>query len=102
MTPDQLIALAREYAREECNKSTLPDKKQLHEDKLIEFYDVYGFLLRRYAIVEKETVRKEYQEATAHVEQAIKSNNPLSEACGKGKRLVLKSLFPEIVKEVEG
>lgn len=57
MNNEQITALAREYAREECNKSTLPDKKQLHEDKLIEFYDVYGFLLRRFCLVEKRKVQ---------------------------------------------
>ncbi len=100
MTPNQLTALAREYAREECNKSTLPDKKQLHEDKLIEFYDVYGFLLRRFCIVEKERVKDEYHEAKF----ACGTVDPCSEtwAAYHGQKSVLKRLFPEIAKEVEG
>lgn len=58
MKPEEIAALAREYAEEECNKSTLPDKTQLHEDKLVEFYDVYSFLLRRFYLVEKSKVVK--------------------------------------------
>lgn len=95
MTPDQLIALAREYAREECNKSTLPDKKQLHEDKLIEFYDVYGFLLRRRCLVEKSKVEAKYNAAKIGATEAD------SPECAYMMDM-LEDLFPEIVKEVEG
>lgn len=95
MTGEQLTALAREYA--ESTGLFEEDKKNI--SAICECF--LKHTLRRYTLVEKETVRKEYQEATAHVEEAIKSNNPLSEACGKGKWLVLKSLFPEIGKEVE-
>lgn len=63
--------------------------------------DFIPWLLQRYCLVEKEAVRKEYRKATAHVAEAIKSKNPLSESCGKGKRLAIQSLFPETVKEVE-
>lgn len=95
MNEDQITTLAREYAEERASimQGSLTTKIQAEL--------VIRFLLSRYYLVEKEAVRKEYREATAHVEDAIKSKNPFSESCGKGKRLVLKSLFPEIAKEGE-
>lgn len=113
MKLEEITALAREYAEEECNKSTLPDKRQLHEDKLIEFYDVYGFLLRRYCLVEKEAVRKEYEPIKDVTEDcnykelgATWDNVPYlsrfyDEGYKRGQKDTLESLFPEIAKEVE-
>lgn len=108
MTPEEITALAREYA-EEATKAdasdpnlSATDLNGIKHDVAEYAEEVIRFLLRRFCLVEKEAVRKEYQDATAHVKEAIKSKNPLSESCGKGKRLAIQSLFPEITKEVEG
>lgn len=92
MNDPEITTLARGYAEEECNKSTLPDKTQLHEDKLVEFYDVYSFLLRRFCIVEREKLeairfRKVYS--------ADDVRSKFTEEC------LIDALFPEIAKEVE-
>lgn len=93
---DQIAVLAREYAEERASmmQGSLTTKTQAEL--------VIRFLLRRYALVEKEVVRKEWQDATTHVKEAIKSKNTFSESCGKGKRIAIQSLFPSIAKEVEG
>lgn len=92
---DQITALAREYAEERASimQGSLTTKIQAEL--------VIRFLLRRFCLVEKEVIREEYSKATAHVEEAIKSKSPLSESCGKGKRLAILSLFPDLGKEVD-
>lgn len=108
MTDQEITAIAREYAEEKANSISFtayadPEfKKELYTKRYAnEAKEAIEFLLRRYCLVEKEAVREEYCKATAHVAEAIKSKNPLSESCGKGKRLAIQSLFPEIAKEVE-
>lgn len=88
MTDQEITALAREFSKE-------------HDDSTIAYHaakDVIRFLLRRYYLVEKESVRKEYQQAIeqgehAHVRCHVES---------RAKLRLLESLFPEIAKEVEG
>lgn len=106
MTNEEIAALARELAEELYNddrayNSILWWGEEPKERKAEELEHTLRFLLRRYCLVEKEAVRKEYRKATAHVAEAIKSKNSLSESCGKGRRFAIHFLFPEIAKEVE-
>lgn len=101
MDKEQITALAREYAEEHVeqygfSRSTY---EELIEEKTEQVGNILRWMLRNFCIVEKDAVRKEYREATSHVTEAIKNKSPLSESCGKGKRLAIKSLFPEIGKE---
>lgn len=100
MKEDQITALAREYAEEECAKSTMIDTSNLYEDKLLEFYDVYSFLLRRFCLVEKGKLEEEYHEAKF----TCGNVDPCSEAfvSSLAQKNLLERLFPEIAKEVEG
>lgn len=105
MTPEEITALAREYGEHEAKTYSMDSdtKRELYKKVCTNVAEsVLGFLSHRYCLVEKEAVRKEYQDATTHVKEAIKSKNPFSESCGKGKRIAIQSLFPEIAKEVEG
>lgn len=104
MNEDQITALAREFAEEIYPHEEGEDLGQmsfLRNNAIKHISSTLKMLLRRYCLVEKEAVRKEYQDATTHVKEAIKSKNPFSESCGKGKRIAIQSLFPEIEKEVE-
>lgn len=92
MKPEQITAIAREYVKE--NGYGLQVNPHVIEES-------FRWLSQRYCLVEKGAVCKEYRNATTHVAEAIKSKNPLSESCGKGRRLAIQSLFPEIAKEVE-
>ena len=60
MTNEDLKKLAEQYADKECAMSKHKGKslRQLHEDKIIEFYDVFGFLIEKFCIVEKEKARE--------------------------------------------
>lgn len=106
MNNDQITAIAREYA-EECSKGFAPAdmpnclKNEATDILVCNTEDMLKWLSHRYCLVEKEAVRKEYQDATTHVKEAIKSKNPFLESCGKGKRIAIQSIFPEIAKEVE-
>lgn len=57
MTDKQLHELADKYADHECAMSKLADKTQLHEDKIVEFFDVVGFLFEHCCIATKEQVK---------------------------------------------
>lgn len=98
MTPEEITALAREYAEE-----LSPDNKV--ERKMIEL-DCLGFLdrvLNSYCLVEKSKIEEAYKACTSmrddnllpNIESAILHHRGM-----EGVR-VLKSLFPEIAKEVE-
>ena len=103
MTDDQITALAREYAEEKVDPRGF--SKRTYEvlvDENAEYVeDVIRFLLRRYCLVEKETIRKEYQETCGRETYATEHKNELYAKLFKMKRLTLASLFPEIAKEVE-
>lgn len=111
MKASEITALAREYAEEINPANQLNDypeakmiadimRKALSEvtaEKIKDFEGFLHFLLRRYYLVEKEAVRKEYQQAIeqgehAHVRCHVES---------RAKLRLLESLFPEIAKEVE-
>lgn len=98
MNDDQLTALAHEYA-EECiapygfSRETY---EELVEEKAESIAFAFRWLDRRFCLVEKESVRNEYQQAIeqdkhAHVRYYIES---------RAKLRLLESLFPEIKKEI--
>lgn len=95
MDKDQITALAREYAEETVSHTRL--STTIADDA----EDVIRFLLRRYCLVEKEVVRKEYQETCDHEFYATEHKNELYAKLYGMKRLTLESIFPEIAKEVE-
>lgn len=102
MTPNQIAALARELADTLYNdyrsyNSTLWWYEKPKERKAEELKYTLHFLLQRYCLVEKEVVRTTYQQAMeqgkhAHLKCQVESRAQLR---------LLKSLFPEIAKEVK-
>lgn len=105
MTNDQISALAREYAEEIFkNDESNPDLSicllnDIKFEAAADFEEKLRFLLRRYCLVEKERVRREYDEARIFCENL----DPCGEnyAWNESKMRLLESLFPEIAKEVE-
>lgn len=98
MADDQITALAREYAEELC-----PDNKV--EREMIEL-DCLGFLdrvLNRYCLVEKSKVTTEYKACASMRDDNLSPNivSAILHHRGLEGVRVLKSLFPEIAKEVE-
>lgn len=104
MKNETITTLVREYA-EEIRKDTLAFSSSLPEivEALIKNDQVYygqflQWLTRRYAIVEKEAVRKEYELAE---KLWIKSACTLTEEFNRGRMNAIESLFPDLGKEVE-
>lgn len=91
MNEKEITTLAREYA--EFTDLSPVDKKNVSQ--ICKCFLEYT--LRRYCLVEKAAVRKEYHQAIeqgkhAHVRCQVESRAQLR---------LLESLFPEIAKEVE-
>lgn len=65
MTDKDIQRLAEEYADKECamSRHTGDKLKQLHEDKIVEFYDVFGFLIERFCIVDRNSVKERHKES---------------------------------------
>lgn len=106
MTPDQITALAREYAEEEAKGTAvdaLPNglKESVIQRNADHFEKHLRFLLRRYYMVEKDAVRKEYGFALDTNQRGIEASSHVLCAIGCAQRALLESLFPEIAKEVE-
>ena len=104
MTPEQITAIAREYAEEEI-ATELPNITDYAKERTISAVagrteNVIRFLLRRYCLVEKSKVKQIYQ-AKQHIlaNQNVFGAIVATEASAE-KRLML-CLFPEIAKEVE-
>lgn len=96
MSEEEITALAREYAEE-----LSPDNKV--EREMIEL-DCLGFLnrvLNSYCLVEKEKVEEAYLEAKINTNEGYKVKLGGMIAVGEASKALLKSLFPEIAKEVE-
>lgn len=101
LTDNQITALAREFSKE-------------HDDSTIAYHaakDVINFLLRRYCLVEKSKVEQMYKEAAegnCKLEKMRPQNtyakNSIAMRIGVNFGCVhtLKSLFPDLGKEVEG
>jgi hypothetical protein len=115
---DQITALAREYAEEEAKGTAvdaLPNglKENVIQRNADHFEKHLRWLLRRYRLVEKEAVRKEYESVKDTPEEcnyeelgATWDEWPyLSRFYDEGYKLgqkdAIESLFPDLGKEVE-
>ena len=94
MKPEQITALAREYA--EFTDMSPVDKKNI--SAICECF--LKFVLRRYCFVEKAKAREEYED---NYRQYLAAGNarPLRQQYFFGRCFAVMSLFPEIAKEVE-
>lgn len=94
MNDNQIVALAREYA-EETGKEfpTVLDIKQRNMENHLRW------LCKRYCLVEKETIRKEFHEIKLALGDG--GHSEWEDDINVEKEVLLKSLFPEIAKEVE-
>ena len=99
MDGEEITALAREYAEESANEVGLPNCLQNETFGLVvtETECVIKWLLRRFCLVEKEAVRKQFYSA----KRLIEVRNYNKQCIGVGSRGVLERLFPEIAKEME-
>lgn len=110
MRPEEITALAREYAEE--NLIFHEDMSNcLRNEYLKIFADeaerVIRFLLRRFCLVEKSEVTERYSYAVNHLNEmkglgSTVEDRIYNEGELNGKIDLLESLFPEIAKEVEG
>ena len=89
MTDRQITALAREYA--EFTDMSEVDKKNI--SAICEYFLKYS--LRRYCLVEKQLVRKQFD----YAQKLIEDRNYLKQHIGVGSYDILERLFPEIEKE---
>lgn len=98
MTDQEITALAREYAEENPKIAELKVPYIRKYEKTCE--DFLRFLLRRYALVEIEAVRKEYEDS---YRQYLAAGNarPLRQQYFFGRCFALEHLFPDLGKEVE-
>lgn len=95
MNDEQITAVAREYA--EFTDLSPVDKKNV--SMICENFLKY--ILRRYYIMEKKDMEAKYQEAK---ERYFDTNVDKTDIVMYSSRILslLKSLFPEIAKEVKG
>lgn len=104
MTDSEITALAREYAEEEAKGTaveSLPDgfKEYVIQRNANQFEKHLRWLLRRFCLVEKEAVRKEYHEIKLALGDG--GHSEWEDDINMEKEALLKSLFPEIAKEVQ-
>lgn len=91
MTEEEITALAREYA--EFTDTAEVDK--MYISAICECFLEYT--LRRFCLVEKSKLKTKHKEALA----ALESNDNEDVKWGTYRISLLKSLLPEIAKEVE-
>lgn len=92
MELNQLTALAREYAEQtDGSPADMAYRKAIAEN-------AFRFLLRRYCLAEKEKLDNIYQGILVQLDPKNFGYSPYNQ----GRMDVIKSLFPEIGKEVEG
>lgn len=103
MDEDQINALAREYAEEGAEEVGLPNCLQNETFGLVvtETECVIKWLLRRYCLVEKGVVRKEYKDARRDAREGYRAKLGTMIAVSEARKALLESLFPDLVKEVE-
>lgn len=101
---DQITALAREYA-EEITKADAGDPSLSASDLNGIKHDVAEYaeqlirwLLRRYCLAEKEKLDNIYQGILVQLDPKNFGCSPYNQ----GRMDVIKSLFPDLGKEVEG
>lgn len=88
MTDQQITDLAREYAEKDE-----PFVQIIQDDA----EDFLRWLSRRYCLVEKQLVRKQFD----YAQKLIEDRNYLKQHIGVGSYCILERIFPEIEKEVE-
>lgn len=99
MTPEQITALAREYAEEMCGKE--------HESPMYfgiaksEMEEKLRWLLRRYCLVDKSKAKQFFQSRQNILANQDKYDRYIVDEASAEKRLML-CLFPNLAKEVEG
>lgn len=105
MTDQEITAIAREladylYNDDESYNSILWWGEEPKERKAEELEHTLRFLLRRYCLVEKEAVRKEYEDS---YRQYLAAGNarPLRQQYFFGRCFALEHLFPDLGKEVK-
>lgn len=94
---DQITALAREYA-EEMYPNLSEKIISLRTQEIKNAERLIHFLLRRFCLVEKEAIRKEYEMVKKIWEQVTLVD---AKTFNEGRISEIESLFPEIAKEVE-
>lgn len=105
MTPEEIASLAREYAEEMIKgkpSEELPNclKNSMMAMNTEYIAEVFQWLTRRFCLVEKETVSKLLKE---HRKENSGTDKGSREWFFYNGRLdLLKSLFPDLGKEVEG
>lgn len=97
MKPEQITAIAREYAESRYPEAKTYEDEYLRDTAAFVMEDKLRWLSQSYCLVEKEVVRTTYQQAMeqgkhAHVKYHVES---------RAKLRLLESLFPDIAKEVE-
>lgn len=96
MKPEQITALAREYA--DGLKHLFPDMPEhTYRDKMAQARNVIRLIQRDYCLVEKEGLKKKYAELES--EWMMAKGTDVYTALTKLE--FFESLFPEIAKEVE-
>lgn len=99
MTPNQITALAREYAESRYPEAKTDEDDFLYDSAVYVMEDNLRWLLRRFCLVEKKDVEAKYQEAK---ERYFNPDDEIEKTMYGGRMSMLEYLFPEIAKEVEG
>lgn len=100
MDNDQITALAREYAEEKY--PYLSDKIiSLRTQEIKNAEQLIRFLLRRFCLVEKRRVIINYKNMKRLEEDATAFGFETHRSNARVVKGLIKSLFPEIAKEVE-
>lgn len=103
MSNEEITALTREYAEEMIKGKPSEELPNCLKNSMLTMNteyvaEIFQWLTHRYALVEKEAVRKQFESA----KKLIESRDYNKQCIGVGSRGVLERLFPEIAKEVEG
>lgn len=104
MTPEQITAIAREYA-EEYTRKKYPNapghvRERIIEGRLEHMEDFIPWLLQRFCLVEKSVAKQFFQSRQNILTNQDKYDRYIVDEASTEKRLML-CLFPEITKEVE-
>ena len=104
MKPEEITALAREYAEEMIKDRPSEELPNCLKNSMLAMNTeyiagIFQWLTRRFCLVEKSKVEEEYQEAKF----TCGNVDPCSDtfAASLAQKSVLGRLFPEIAKEVE-
>lgn len=100
---EEITALAREYAEEMIKGRPSEELPNCLKNSMLTMNteyvaEIFQWLTRRFYIVEKEAVRKEYDLAE---KLWIKSACTITEEFNRGRMNAIESLFPETIKDSE-